>query len=171
MKFRNVFIFLLLVAIGSLAWIKYKGVDPDEIIEEETVVEEIQKDPRYNREISIGEAKLLVQIVRTPAELNKGLSGREKLAEENGMLFVYDGPQKVNFWMPDMNFPLDIIFLSSNEVVYIEPNVPNPAKDTPKEELEIYSPNMPVDMALETVAGWTEKNGVEVGSVLEMGKE
>ena len=125
MKFRSVFIFLLLVAIGSLAWVKYKGINPDDINIEDKI-EEAQKDTRYNRKIKIGESELMVQVVSTAEDMNKGLSGRENLEEGNGMLFIYQSPQKVSFWMPDMNFPLDIIFLDNDEVVYIETDVPNP---------------------------------------------
>ncbi|MDP9211566.1 MAG: DUF192 domain-containing protein [Thermoproteota archaeon] len=51
----------------------------------------------------------------------RGLSGIEKMKENEGMLFLFDKPSKQGFWMNKMNFPIDIIWLNSNnKVVHIE---------------------------------------------------
>jgi uncharacterized membrane protein (UPF0127 family) len=61
-----------------------------------------------------------VECVVTPTMLAKGLSGREKLAKGTGMLFIFDEIKKHSMWMPDMKFPLDVIWLDETlSVVHI----------------------------------------------------
>jgi uncharacterized membrane protein (UPF0127 family) len=55
--------------------------------------------------------------VQTPEALTKGLSGRDSLAENKGMLFIFDSPDQQCFWMKDMNFSIDMIFLDANKKV------------------------------------------------------
>lgn len=59
---------------------------------------------------AFGQARFHVEIADTVAERNKGLMFREKLASSAGMLFVYDKPQSVAFWMKNTLIPLDMIF-------------------------------------------------------------
>jgi len=61
-----------------------------------------------------------VECVVTPEALNKGLSGRKSLASGTGMLFIFQSLAMQSMWMPDMNFPLDIVWLDENlSVVHI----------------------------------------------------
>jgi uncharacterized protein len=122
----------------------------------------------YNVPVRIGENELLVQIADTAKSREKGLSGRTGLAEGTGMLFVFPQPTQVTFWMKDMNFPLDIIFIRDNRVVSIEKSAPNFPRGTPLEELPRYTSPEPVDMVLEVPAGWSDSNGVSIGSLLNM---
>ena len=124
-------------------------------------------DPRYDRLITIDGTKVKTEIADTQEKMTKGLSGRPELLDGYGMLFVYQTPQVVTFWMPDMYFPIDMIFLKNNQVVYIETDVPNPPLDTPKQELKRYTPPEPVDMVLEVPSGFSQKHQIQVGSVLE----
>jgi uncharacterized membrane protein (UPF0127 family) len=61
-----------------------------------------------------------VECVVTPSMLSRGLSGREKLKKGTGMLFIFDEIKKHSMWMPDMKFPLDVIWLDETlSVVHI----------------------------------------------------
>ena len=61
-----------------------------------------------------------VECVVTPVKIARGLSGREKLTKGTGMLFVFDEIKKHSMWMPDMKFPLDVIWLDESlSVVHI----------------------------------------------------
>ena len=54
----------------------------------------------------------------------KGLAVKDQLKENEAMFFVFDKPEKHSFWMKDMNFPIDIIWLdSTDKVVHIEQNL------------------------------------------------
>lgn len=52
-----------------------------------------------------------VECVVSPPKLSQGLSGRENLKRGTGMLFIFDEIKKQSMWMPDMKFPLDVIWL------------------------------------------------------------
>lgn len=58
-----------------------------------------------------------VKVARTEQEKIKGLQGVKKLESDEGMLFIYDEPQTVGFWMDDTLIPLDIIFINEDEEV------------------------------------------------------
>lgn len=77
-------------------------------------------------EIEIGDKKYKVQIARTEEEKEKGLQGVTSLPEDEGMLFIYDEPQTVGFWMDSTEIPLDIIFINNDEeVISIYQGEPN----------------------------------------------
>lgn len=57
-----------------------------------------------------GQASFAVELAETPEARAHGLMGREILAPEAGMLFIYEAPQHVRFWMENTPLPLDMIF-------------------------------------------------------------
>ena len=67
--------------------------------------------------VKIAGADFPVELAITAEEQIQGLSGRPALAAGTGMLFVYQQQSKYSFWMPDMRFPLDIVWISSDCVV------------------------------------------------------
>lgn len=67
--------------------------------------------------INIGGKKYLVEVAYTDLEREKGLSNRDSLDENSGMLFVWDEPEEVSIWMKDTKIPLDIIFIDNELVV------------------------------------------------------
>ena len=77
--------------------------------------------------VAIGEASWPVELAVTPEERSQGLSGREVLPEGSGMLFVFEGDQHLSFWMREMNFPLDMVWIDSScHVVDVTRRCPNP---------------------------------------------
>ncbi len=75
--------------------------------------------------IEINDKKYSVEIAETQEEKEKGLSNRKELKENEGMLFVYDKPQHLSFWMKDTEIPLDIIFISEDlEVISVHQGKP-----------------------------------------------
>jgi len=111
--------------------------------------------------LEIGKASLQVEIAHTPQEMRKGLSGRDNLPEDKGMLFIYDRPQKVSFWMKDTRFPLSIGFFDEDRILFqIEDMslVSNKIDQWP-----VYSSRKPVLYALEVNRGWFEQNGIKPG--------
>ena len=108
---------------------------------------------------TINNIAIPIEIADTPAKRTQGLSGVVSLPENNGMLFVFDESHIPAFWMYDMNFALDFIWIHNNTVVDITENVPPPAPNATKQQLPTYSPNAPVNMVLELNAGWVARNG------------
>jgi hypothetical protein len=116
-------------------------------------------DGRDAGRVVIGGKKFRVEIADTRQEKEKGLSGRESLAEDAGILFVYEKPQKPGFWMKDMLIPLDFIWINNGEVVRVDKNV-QPADFQPPDSLV---PEQKVDMVLEVNAGIVKRYGIEIG--------
>lgn len=101
-----------------------------------------------------------VSVVRadSSSEREQGLSGRESLGENDGMLFVFDSPSPYCFWMKDMKFPIDMIWLDANKkVVSVRSNV------TPESYPETFCPNQDAVYVLEVNAGKAEAWGVKAG--------
>jgi uncharacterized protein len=58
-----------------------------------------------------------VEIAETKDAITNGLMRRKPLTDKEGMLFIFDSPQKVDFWMKDVYFPLDMIFINSDKKI------------------------------------------------------
>ncbi|MBI4049662.1 MAG: DUF192 domain-containing protein [Candidatus Doudnabacteria bacterium] len=118
-------------------------------------------------QVEIKNRKLDVAVSDDPQELRLGLSVVSEISESQGMLFVYDGPSRPNFWMKDMKFPIDIVWIRSNRVadlsLYLEPE---PGKKD--RELNLYAPSADVDMVLEVTAGWVTANNVQIGDEVKI---
>lgn len=75
--------------------------------------------------IEIGDKEYNVEVARTEEEKVKGLQEKESLGEDEGMLFVYDEPQEIVFWMKDTAIPLDIVFMDEDgEVISVKQGQP-----------------------------------------------
>lgn len=105
--------------------------------------------------LTIGDTTLLVEISDDAQKRAQGLSGRTSLQSNTGMLFLFEEAFLASFWMKDMNFALDFLWIRDGVVVDITENVPAPTGD----DLPTYSPNQPVDMVLEVNAGWVAAHG------------
>ncbi len=101
----------------------------------------------------------------TGEELTLGLSGRPSMAIDRAMLFVYEEDNPRTFWMPDMHFPLDMVWIRSDCTVDgVTSDVPNPPLDTPRDQLPRYPSTGPVRFILEINAGQAEEHGIGPGS-------
>lgn len=118
-------------------------------------------------EVAIGNNTFAVEVASSTLELARGLSGRNGLAPGTGMLFLFNGvlnrPGIQHFWMKDMKFPLDMIWISGDKVVGFAENVPLPAPDTALWKLPIYDSPDGTDKVLEVNAGTVAKDGIKVG--------
>lgn len=75
--------------------------------------------------ITIGDKTYKVEIADTPEKQRKGLMGRESLPSDQGMLFIYDEPQDVSYWMKNTSVSLDIIFIDDDmEVISVKQGQP-----------------------------------------------
>lgn len=73
--------------------------------------------------VFIREREYVLEVANSNIEREKGLGGRDNLCEGCGMLFVFEKPGRYAFWMKDMRFSLDIIWLSGDEVVFVAHDV------------------------------------------------
>lgn len=118
-------------------------------------------------EITIGSASIAYEVVKTPEEIKRGLGGRMSLANDHGMLFIIDPPQVMTFWMKDMKFPLDFIWIKSGSVVDITEHVAAPLLSTSDNQLIKYESKTEVDHVLEVNAGFVEYYKIKIGDGLK----
>lgn len=110
--------------------------------------------------VVIKEQKIYVEIADSPEEKKQGLSGRESLAEDRGMFFIYPEPGNYSFWMKEMKFNLDFVFINDQKVVDLKENIPFPQEG---EEPEMIETEMEFDKVLEINQGMIEKIGIKIG--------
>ncbi|MEM9925895.1 MAG: DUF192 domain-containing protein [Cyanobacteria bacterium P01_D01_bin.50] len=93
--------------------------------------------------------KIQLEVARTPQQQAMGLMYRQALPDNRGMLFEFDSPQPVSFWMLNVPVPLDMVFLRQGTVQYIAASVP-PCKQKP---CPTYGPKTLIDQVIELRSG------------------
>ena len=110
-------------------------------------------------EIKVGTTTLRVALAQTPAVREQGLSGRAALPEGKGMLFFFDRPDRMRFWMPDMHFAIDMVWIASDwKIVDISENA------TPESYPRTFEPKEPAQYVLEVPSGYAKKQGWQIGT-------
>lgn len=108
-------------------------------------------------EVVLGNGKLTIkaEVKKSQKELARGLSERSALARGYGMLFdLGASTEGVSFWMKDMRFDLDMIWINDGKIVGISRNVPFPHAN--EQPVVIDSPGV-VNFVLELIPGQTDK--------------
>lgn len=154
-KFKKYFVFvippvlfLILVIFGFIFSFKNKT----EIITKSSA-SIISLKPKFFAEINKKEIELLLAL--KSEEIIKGLSGKKSLEENQGMLFVFEKPDRYGFWMKEMNFPIDIIWIDKNyKIIEITKNI------KPDSYPKIFRPKKPAKFVLETNIGLADKNKI-----------
>ncbi len=121
------------------------------------------KDGPYPRKtkVIVSGITIYAEVADTPKKREAGLSGHLALAENEGMVFVFETPAKPKFWMKDMSFPIDIIWVSgSGEIISIT------ERAEPESYPLTFSPPDPVKYVLEVPAGFAEKKEVKIGDMM-----
>lgn len=117
--------------------------------------------------VQIGERHILAEYADTPEAMARGLGGRDSLPPDRGMLFRFIVPGVYSFWMKDMRFPLDIVWLHEGRVVGVTADI-DPQIGASDDELRRYMPPGPVTDVLELAAGRAEALGIQAGSKLDI---
>ena len=119
--------------------------------------------------VEIDRVRVAVELARTPEEQRRGLSGRDGLGWGEGMLFLYRDAGFQQFWMIDMRFPIDMVWIRDGRIVGIHHRVPPPADGTPPDALPRYAPGELVDAVLEVPAGFAQASGWARDSAVRYG--
>ncbi len=104
-------------------------------------------------------------VAKTPKEKEIGLSKYKTLPQNYAMLFPFDQEGFHSFWMKDMKFALDIIFIKGDTIVTIHRNALNPNGEN-STSLPIYMSTTPSDLVLEINAGLSEKYDFQEGDTV-----
>jgi len=135
-------------ALGVLTIIRFAQRNIGEsilVLQQETVI--------------INNSKLALEIAATPEEQVRGLGGRDSLLPDSGMIFPFVHPGKPGFWMKDMRFALDFIYVRGNKIVEFKEAVKPALVPT------LFFPAEDVDAVIEVNAGWVAAHGIRVGDI------
>ena len=114
--------------------------------------------------ITIDDVQLTVEIADDSEKIQKGLMFRNRLPDNQGMLFVFEKESKYQFWMMNMKFNLDIIWINADgKVVHIVENA-EPCIDAASTSLCTYNPDEPASYVLEVNSGFVKKYGINENS-------
>jgi uncharacterized protein len=116
---------------------------------------------QQNSVLYLMDAAIPVEVADTDMERSLGLSGRESLARGSGLLFIFETPGNYGFWMKDMRFPIDIVWIDEDwKVISVE-------KDARPETFpRIFYPNAPIKFVLELNSGDASRLGIDAGLTL-----
>lgn len=103
-----------------------------------------------------------VEIADNATARSRGLSGREKLEANEGMLFLFSKAGYQSFWMKGMKIPIDIIWIKGETIVGFEKDV-QPEPETNMLRLRTYSSPEAVEKVLEVPAGTVKNLDIQVG--------
>jgi len=147
------FIYLLVVAVlvAAFAWVYKNGLLDFKALS------------TYKEgEVSIRGEQFRVEVADTPTKREVGLGGKEPLEQNEGMLFIFETLRSRSFWMRDVTFPIDIIWIAEESVVGFDIDV-QPEPGVPLHKLTHYRSIEPVDMVLEVPAGTVDRIGIIAG--------
>lgn len=147
-KTKIVFFFLLSFLAGFLVGIKWQILNQ----KAETV-------------LTINNQPIKVELAKTSEEIARGLSGREKLDENSGMLFVFNKSGNYPFWMKEMKFNLDAVFVNGQEVVDLAENIPFPQNN---KEPQTFLSKVDFDQVLEVNSGMIKRLNIKIGDKIEI---
>lgn len=108
-----------------------------------------------------GPVVFYVELADTPASRMRGLQGRQSLAADSGMLFVFGVPQNVRMWMKDTLIPLDMLFIDA------QGRIAKIAAQTTPLSLTPIGADAPVTAVLEVPGGSAERLGIKAGDRVE----
>jgi uncharacterized protein len=112
--------------------------------------------------IRIGDREVRLQVAVLQAEQQRGLMERPSLGVEDGMIFVYQAPQQMSFWMRNTLIPLDIGFFDpKGELREVRQMFPHDERSVPSHSMEI-------QFAIEMNQNWYRDHGVKPGAKLDL---
>jgi uncharacterized protein len=117
----------------------------------------------HAQKVCIRGACITAEVAATDTKRQKGLMFRRGLAADKGMLFIFEKEGKYSFWMKNVRFSLDIIWVSADKkIVDIHENV-SPCKEV----CANLTPRGPARFVLEVKAGFAKAKGLEIGDSVE----
>lgn len=118
-------------------------------------------DPKVTVVASQGSFAVTVEIADDPTERATGLMNRLELAEDHGMLFIWDADSTDSFWMKNTYISLDILFIDQNGMIVTI------KEDATPLSTELITPTQSYRYVLEVNAGFTDSTGATVGNSVQ----
>lgn len=105
--------------------------------------------------LTIGARELVAEIAATSDERSLGLMNREFMAENRGMVFVFEQPGYHCFWMRNTLIPLTVLFLDAEQRI-VQTNDMQPLSE------QVHCAQQPAHFALEVNQGWLQRQGLQL---------
>lgn len=122
----------------------------------------------YDTRMDLGGVRIRVDIAKSLTDKYLGLSGRESMCDECGMLFVFDEARVQKFVMRGMKFDLDFVFIANGKVVDIQTEIPKPQGFSLPQNVVS---RVPADNVLELNSGFVQENGIQIGQSFAVDEE
>ncbi len=142
---------LLVAVILLFVFLRFRGIDLFPNFGNDT-----------SASVTINEQTFDVEVADNDEKKIKGLSDRDSLDRDKGMLFIFEEKGRHGFWMKNVNFPLDLIYISDNTIVDIIKNAQPVAGDATN--VEVYTPQDDANYVLEINGGLSDEYGFEIGN-------
>lgn len=111
--------------------------------------------------VKVGQTEIIASVADSPISRNQGLSGVASMEQNEGKIFIFENEGFHEFWMKDMNFPLDIIFINKEgSIVDIFENI------DPDTYPNSYKPSFLSLKVIEVNGGWVSSNRIKVGDTV-----
>jgi len=110
-------------------------------------------------EMKIGQANIKYELAKTDKEVELGLSYRKSIPQGQGMLFVFPKKGFRTFWMQEMLFPLDMVWIADEKIVQIDKNIPIKTNGA----WTVVNADFPADKVLELTGGEADRMGINAG--------
>lgn len=159
-------ILAVLVLIGIVGWIvpSKNYLTPEELLNKSSnsTGQACQVIYKQDKAVEIEGKIIQAEVADDASEKATGLGGRDCIGHNQGMLFMFDKPGQYGFWMKDMEFPIDIIWIDVNHhVVKVQANVEEDTYPT------VFTNDQPAQYVLELPAGRADELGVNQNSIIQ----
>ncbi|MGI0488453.1 DUF192 domain-containing protein [Pantanalinema rosaneae CENA516] len=128
------------------------------------VTDPLTQELPISAQVKVGERVIQLEVAQTPQQQQIGLMNRTQLPDDRGMLFPFDPPRPIAFWMKNTLIPLDMIFLRNGQVAHIARNAA-PCKADP---CPTYGTPIEIDQVIELRGGRAAELGIKPGDRLEV---
>lgn len=152
MKKANIIIIILFIFLGAVLYL----TAPRPVVHQQPDLP-----PQVISGVVVKNIPLTIELADTPMKRKQGLSGHDPLPENTGMFFIFDKPGRYAFWMHQMKFNLDILWINEGKVVDIWENAPAPP--SPNATPASYQPRTDAQYVLEVTTGFVQKNQITIG--------
>ena len=120
---------------------------------------------KTNGKVTINKQIFNIEVVKSDNDKQIGLTKYSAIMDNQGMLFVFDNPDINGFWMKNMKFPIDIIFIKDDTIISFVEKAPIA---DPKKDPTIYNPDAPVNYVLEINDGLIKKYNIKKGDKVKI---
>jgi uncharacterized membrane protein (UPF0127 family) len=118
----------------------------------------------------IGHNKIKLEVASSPEQIARGLMYRTSMPEDNGMVFIFQPPRGVKFWMAHCYISLDMLMIKDGKIIKIFASVP-PQKDTPETQCPTYpsadEAPLTVSEVVEVNGGYARRHGIKEGDAVK----